>query len=130
MTAMIYADSSIKQAKVQGSVATQMEGRTRILEAEIKQDRARGNGTQKKEEELAETEQKAQAATSSQLSALADADKAMKEAAENDRKEETAGRKAEETDDKDEKAISAKERDDAETTTQQPTAYVPVDIRL
>ena len=35
---MISADSSMKQAKVQGSMATQMEGRAGVLESEIKQD--------------------------------------------------------------------------------------------
>ena len=38
MRAMISADSSIKQAKVQGSMATQMEGRAGVLESEIKQE--------------------------------------------------------------------------------------------
>ena len=42
MTAMISADSSIKQAKAHGSVATKMEGRSGILKSEIKLDQARG----------------------------------------------------------------------------------------
>lgn len=62
MTAMISADSAIKQARVQGSVATKMEGRSGVLQSEIKMDQAIGGNTQKKEEELAEVEQKAQAA--------------------------------------------------------------------
>jgi len=49
---MISADSSMKRAKVQGSMATQMEGRAGVLESEIKQDAGKGN-TEKKEEELA-----------------------------------------------------------------------------
>ena len=36
MQAMISADSSMKQAKVQGSMATQMEGKAGVLESEIK----------------------------------------------------------------------------------------------
>ena len=64
MTAMISADSAIKQAKVQGSVATKMEGRSGVLQSEIKMDQAIGGNTQKNEEELAEVEQKAQAAAS------------------------------------------------------------------
>ena len=43
MRAMISADSSMKQAKVQGSMATQMEGRAGVLESEIKQDAGKGN---------------------------------------------------------------------------------------
>lgn len=88
MTAMISADSSIKQAKAHGSVATKMEGRSGILKSEIKLDQARGGDTQKKEGELAEVEQKAQAASSSQLSALADAGRTLEEAAKADSREE------------------------------------------
>ena len=47
MRAMISAESSMKQAKVQGSMATQMEGRAGVLESEIKQDAGKGN-TEKK----------------------------------------------------------------------------------
>ncbi len=36
MQAMISADSSMKQAKVQGSMATQMEGKAGVLESEMK----------------------------------------------------------------------------------------------
>lgn len=156
MTAMISAGTSMKQAKVQGSVATKMEGRAGVLESEIKLDQTRGGNTRKKEEELAEVEQKAQAATSSQLSTLADASKTMKEAAEADSKEEkeenkdakTAGVKrngsdenasgvdtqgetvsgAESVNTKSDLSVSSSTA--AETTAQQLTAYKSVDIRL
>ena len=62
MQAMISADSSMKQAKVQGSMATQMEGKAGVLESEIKMDKGRGASTEKKEEELADLQEKAQAA--------------------------------------------------------------------
>lgn len=70
MTAMISADSSMKQAKVQGSVATSMEGRAGVLESEIKNNH--GSDVTKKIEELADVTQKAQAATVSQMSILAE----------------------------------------------------------
>lgn len=38
MQAIMSADSSIKQAQVQGSTATKMKGRANVLKAEIKQD--------------------------------------------------------------------------------------------
>ena len=69
MTAMISADTSIKQAKVQGSVATSMEGRAGVLESEIKNNH--GADVTKKKEELADVTQKAQAATASQMNTLA-----------------------------------------------------------
>ena len=143
MTAMISADNSIKQAKVEGSVAMGMNGKAGVLEAEIMLDKSRGNDTQAKEKQLAEVEQKAQAATSSQLSTLADASKTMEKAAQADRK----------ADDKDTKTTDVKEKDSEEnvsgadekeeavfgsestsvteaTVTPQSTLYTSVDIRL
>lgn len=84
MQAMISADSSIKQAKVQGSAARQMEGRAGVLKIEIKLDGSRGGDTASKETELAEVEQKAENATNAQLNMLAEANQTMKEAAKAD----------------------------------------------
>ena len=96
MTAMISADSSIKQAKVQGSVATSMEGRAGVLESEIKNNH--GSDVTKKQEELADVTQKAQAATASQMNTLAEANKAMEEAAVVERGDnKTSGAKEEKT---------------------------------
>lgn len=151
MAAMISADSSIKQAKVQGSMATKMEGRSGVLKSEIKQDQARGGNTQKKEEELAEVEQKAQEATSSQISTLAEASRKMEDAARADSREEK-----DDKDDQDAKTINEKDAEEhvsgtdtqreraaeqsdisaskdtaaAENTQQKPAPYVSVDIRL
>ena len=52
MQAMISAESAMKQAKVQGSVATKMEGRAGILKAEIKQDAARGGDVERSRRNL------------------------------------------------------------------------------
>ena len=96
MTAMISADTSIKQAKVQGSVATSMEGRAGVLESEIKNNH--GSDVTKKKEELADVTQKAQAATASQMNTLAEANKAMEEAAVAERGDnKTSGVKEEKT---------------------------------
>lgn len=84
MKAMISADSAMSQAQVQGSVATKMEGRAGVLESEIKMDKGRGASTEAKEAELAELEQKAAVATSSQMNILATANKEMEEAAKAD----------------------------------------------
>lgn len=83
MTALISADTSMKQAKVQGSVATQMQGRANVLKAEIKQ----SGSTEAKEAELADLEQKAANATASQMNTLAEANKAASEAAAAERTE-------------------------------------------
>ena len=140
MTAMISADTSIKQAKVQGSVATKLEGRANVLKAEVKQG---GGNVEAKKEEIAELEQKAQTATSSQLSTLAAAktDSKGEEAANTKEKgsdEKTSGADTQKetglgSENANEQSdVSASKGAAAESiaTTQQPTAYVPVDIRL
>ena len=152
MTAMISADNSIKQAKVQGSVATKMESRAGVLESEIKLDKVRGNDTQVKEEELAEVGQKAQAATSAQLSTLADASRTMEEAAQADRmtdnkdkgiekkdaEENLSGTNSQEENVSGAESVNTQSDKSASVSTQttetaatpQPTAYTSVDIRL
>lgn len=161
MTALISADSSMKQAKVQGSVASRFEGRAGVLEIEIKLDESRAvNGlsanTEGKKAELAEVEQKAMNVTAAQMETLGEVNKSIEEANKADSKEEK-------TDDKDAKTAGAKGNGSdenvsgvdtqkesasgsesvntqsdvsisnitvAETTTQEPTVYKSVDIRL
>lgn len=93
MQAMILADSSMKQAQVQGSVAARMEGRASVLKAEIKQDA--GRNTEAKEAELAEAEQKAMNASAAQMNTFAGINQTVKEAAnaEQDNKEDEADTK-------------------------------------
>lgn len=151
MTAMISADNSIKQAKVEGSVATGMNGKAGVLETEIMLDKSRGIDTQAKEKQLAEVEQKAQAATSSQLSTLTDASKTMEEAAQADRKVDNKDTKTTDAKEKEseseENVFGADEKEEAEfgsesvsvpestsvteaIVTPQSTIYTSVDIRL
>ena len=100
MTAMISADTSVKQAKVQGSVATEMKGRANVLKAEMKQ----SGSTEAKEAELAELEQKAENATASQMNTLVEANKAVEKAAEAERTEKK------DSDAKEEKAAQAESK--------------------
>jgi len=134
MQAMISADSSIKQAKVQGSVATRMEGKAGVLEVEIKLDNDRGGSTEKKEEELADVREKAQAAEASQLSTLADANKTMEEAGKADKNADSEEEAAEDENEKTDKTGKADGEDradkEAEPAASQPTTYTPIDVRL
>lgn len=138
MQAMISADVSMKQAQVQGSVATQLEGKASILKSEIKMDKARGGNVEKKEEELADIEQNEQKAINSQMTTLTAANQAMEEAAkadqggnsDKDNKEEPAdvGGKAEKSNDRDEKR-AGKAAEDSEKSVAEPavqTAGKPV----
>lgn len=117
MEAMISADASMKQARVYGNTATAMEGRADVLGEEIRQDAGRGVRVEKKQEEQASLTQKAQAATSSQLSNLADAYEIMEEAAEEDRKD--AGTSA-----------GSVKSEEQEASKEQTLRYTPIDIRL
>ena len=146
MRAMISADSSMKQAKVQGSMATQMEGRAGVIASEIKQDAGKGN-TEKKEEELADLQAKAQSATAAQMSSLSDANKSMEEAVKADNRTDVAEtkkdqpQKAENTQENADTTTDASDNADVKTETAetiknpasesgQSVVYTPIDIRL
>ena len=93
MKAMISADSAMAQAKIQGSVAGQMEGKAGVLEAEIKLDAARGGNVEKKKEELAEAQQKAAQAESAQMNTLSNANKELEAATKVDDKDKKTDKK-------------------------------------
>lgn len=103
MTALISADSSMKQAQVQGAMATKMEGRAGVLESEIKADKARGGNTEAKEAELADLQERIKSSNASQISTLADAKETMEEAAKVDRETEKTEKKTDKTEGKSDK---------------------------
>ena len=127
MKAMISADSAMAQAQVQGSVASRMEGRAGVLEAEIKMDAGRGGDVEAKKEELAEVQQKAVAAESAQMNTLATANKELEVAAKSDQQ-------AEKTDDKETKpnkkdAVSNEKMDKSVAGTEE-TESVASDVAI
>lgn len=126
MQAIISADSSMKQSQVQGSVATRMEGKARVLKSEIKQDASRGDSVEKKEEELADVQQRAQRAVSGQMSTLVSANQTMKDAAQTDADNRRDKAKEKTGDDHNH---NDKPEDTASSVSQSDT-YTPVDIRL
>lgn len=137
MTAMISADQSVKQANVQGSTATKMEGRANVVEVEMQLDSGRGGSSNidLKEAELSKLRETAEKATSSQMESLAEASETLQDAA---KSEESDNRS--ENDDK--KAPGEKENGDEENTSSVSTdeesseameagyRYHPVDVRL
>lgn len=135
MQAIISADSSMHQVKVQGAVKSEMEGKAGVLESEIKLDAARGGDTTKKREELAEVEAKAQDITASQMEILSETEKDLKEAAEADREAEKKVDKKDKTEDKDKTdksdqklgEVSVGETKDTDNTVE-PAKYEPVDV--
>lgn len=82
MQALISANASVKQAGVHGNVSSKLKGEANVLESEIKTDASRGGGSSvaKKQQELAETEGRAQAAAVSQAYSLGKANAVVSEA--------------------------------------------------
>lgn len=142
MQAMISADGAMKQAKVQGSVASTMEGRANVLEVEIQLDGARGGDTSAKEAQLADARQTAQEAAASQMSTLAEARETMAEA--NKTSADAAGKQPEEAkgaegteeekDRKEDGAVVSASEDESdgreEGNASSGASYVPVDVRI
>ena len=118
MTAIISADAAMSQAQVQGSVATRMEGRAGVLEAEIKLDSANGGNVEAKQEELAKVQQKAVAAGASQTSTLASVNKKFEAVANEDRQDRKADEEADKNDVVEEVGVPKRE------------IYSHVDVRL
>lgn len=121
MQEIISADASIKQVQIQESAKTGMDGRARVLKAEIKQNK--GKNTTGKEAELAELEEKSNAVNRSQMNTLSDIGKRLRETSKEDEgedKKEQDGQKAD------------GQKEDAQTTenTELPLHYAPVDVRL
>lgn len=106
MRAMISSYSALEQARVQGGVASKMDGRAGVLEVEIKLDMARGNDVEAKKEELAEVQEKAINAETAQMNTLAEANKEIEEAAK-------AEQQAESADDKDKNKVATEENQKA-----------------
>lgn len=137
MRAMISAGSAMAQAQVQGSVASQMEGKAGVLESEIKIDSARGSNVEAKKEELAELQEKAVVAEAAQMNTLTNVNKEFEEAAKADQQMD----KDIKTDKKDDVSNDEK-KDDVEETVQfeatevvevpdqENVTYTHVDIRL
>lgn len=134
MTAMISADQSVKQANVQGSTATKMEGKANVLETEIALDSARGGDTSRKQAELSDVTATAQKAEASQLSTLAEAGEALQDAAKSEKSDNQA--------DNEDKMGSGEKGSEEENTSSVTTdgedseaieegfRYHPVDVRL
>lgn len=136
MTAMISADQSVKQANAGGSIAKKMEGRANVVEVEIQLDGGRGGSSniELKEAELAKARTAAEKATASQMESLAEAGKALQDAA----KSEKSDKQADDEDKKESGEKGSEEENTSSVTTDEETSeameagirYHPVDVRL
>ena len=73
-------EASMKMSDVQGSVSASLERIANVIRGEIKQDSGRGVSVDKKEQELADIEQRALNATKSQMKELKGAHDSVKDA--------------------------------------------------
>lgn len=87
MEAITAADASFEQVKRQGMVVARIEGGIGVLKAEIVQDEFRGVEVERKKEELAKLEEKAQKAAVSRSETIGEAHQAMRTAAQTERDE-------------------------------------------
>ena len=129
MRSIISADAAMSQAQVQGSVTTRMEGRAGVLEAEIKQDSANGKSVESKQEELAEIQQKAAAAQTSQMNVLTAVNKELEEAPESEVTEEESGKRNAENV-KGESFVEGQEKQLTGKGETEATVYSHVDVKL
>lgn len=81
---MLSADAALKQSKVHDSVASRLEGRAGVLEAEIHQGSLLGWNTSAKEKELAQVEKRAEDASHSRADMLGEANQAVRKARESE----------------------------------------------
>ena len=93
MQAILSADSAMSQVKAQGAARSQMKGKAEVLKAEIKQDGARGANVEKKQEQLAEIEARAQKLENVIVELSGDGLAAFKEYKENAYRSEDSSRK-------------------------------------
>lgn len=134
MQAIISADASMGQVKVQSSVKTEMKGKAAVLKSEIQMDKGRGASTEAKEAELADTEEKIDNITSTQMSALSDINEKLEEAEKEDHRDEKTDEK------KDKKEVNQNDshkngeadalKTVAESTTPSNQTATYVDVRL
>ena len=138
MAAMISADSSVKQAKVQGSMAKQAEGKAAVLKTEISLDK-NDTTAARKEKEIAELGERAQRATAGQMSSLADAGKEMERTTKEGGGAETVSKSGNRTERTDENEADDGDRtpeDEAESSAEETgqaaewPVYRSVDVRL
>ncbi len=129
MQAMIGADVSVKQAKIQSSTAGRLEGKARVLETEAKNSSDEAV-VEQKQGEAASLQAQAQTAVQNQMDTLSKAKDDLEKATARDKAD-----KEEETD-KEEKTDKTVEGSEEETKQKslelqsEGSYYTPVDVRI
>ena len=128
MQAMIGADVSVKQAKIQSSTTGRMEGKARVLETEAKN--SSEVVAERKQEEAGDLQAKVQTAVQAQMDTLAEAEDSLAKAADQNK----AGMKNKtDKEDKTDKTDTGREAQAGQESSEvqdDGNHYTPVDVRI
>lgn len=128
MQAMIGADMSVKQAKIQSSTAGRLEGKARVLETEAKN--SSEVVAERKQEEAGDLQAKVQTAVQAQMDTLAEAKDNLAKAADQNKADAENKTDKEDQTDKTDTGKEAQAGQESSETQSESNPYTPVDVRI
>ena len=128
MQAMIGADVSVKQAKIQSSTAGRLEGKARVLETEAKN--SSEVVAERKQEEAGDLQAKVQTAVQAQMDTLAEAKDNLAKAADQNKADAENKTDKEDQTDKTDTGKEAQAGQESSETQSESNPYTPVDVRI
>ncbi len=128
MQAMIGADVSVKQAKIQSSTAGRLEGKARVLETEAKN--SSEVVAERKQEEAGDLQTKVQTAVQAQMDTLAEAEDSLAKAADQNKDGTENKTDKEDKTDKTDTGREAQAGQESSEAQGESNPYTPVDVRI
>lgn len=128
MQAMIGADVSVKQAKIQSSTTGRMEGKARVLETEAKN--SSEVVAERKQEEAGDLQAKVQTAVQAQMDTLAEAEDSLAKAADQNKAGTENKTDKEDKTDKTDTGREAQAGQESSEAQGKSNPYTPVDVRI
>lgn len=128
MQAMIGADVSVKQAKIQSSTTGRMEGKARVLETEAKN--SSEVVAERKQEEAGDLQAKVQTAVQAQMDTLAEAEDSLAKATDQNKAGTENKTDKEDKTDKTDTGREAQAGQESSEAQGESNPYTPVDVRI
>ena len=128
MQAIIGADVSVKQAKIQSSTTGRMEGKARVLETEAKN--SSEVIAERKQEEAGDLQAKVQTAVQAQMDTLAEAEDSLAKAADQNKAGTENKTDKEDKTDKTDTGREAQAGQESSEAQGESNPYTPVDVRI
>lgn len=129
MQAMIGADVSVKQAKIQSSTAGRLEGKARVLETEAKNSSDEAV-VEQKQGEAASLQAQAQTAVQNQMDTLAEAEDSLAKVADQNKADTENKPDKEDKTDKTDTGREAQAGQESSEAQDDGNHYTPVDVRI